>query len=278
MASLEGKVALVSGAARGIGRAVCLRLAEEGASVVAADRCAPAEGVPYPMAIQPDLHETARLVNARGAKARCEVVDVRSGSALEAVVRRASEEFGGIDIVVPAAGVMGHSPTHQLSDEGWETVLEVNLGGVFKTVRAVLPQMIERGRGGSIVLISSIAGLRGMPGGAAYTAAKHGVVGLARSLCNELAPHHIRVNSVHPTTVDTDMAHNDTMYRVFRPDLAEPTRDDFAVAAAALNALPVPWVDPTDVANAVAWLASEEARYITGAALPVDAGCIQKFP
>jgi len=278
MARLDGKVALVTGAARGIGRAVCLRLAEEGAAIVATDLCAQLDGAPYPTGTPEDLAETERLVIDLGGKVLTETADVRITQEINTVAELGQHHFGGIDIVVAAAGTFVYGPTRKLSDEDWDLVVDVNLTGVFRTTRAVLPHMIDRGRGGSLIFISSTAGFVGMPGGSAYSASKHGLVGLARSLCNELAVHNIRTNTVHPTTADTELVHNDAMYRAFRPDLPNPGREDFAEAAIPLNALPIPWIDPRDVAHAVAWLAGDEARYVTGIALPVDAGCTQKFP
>jgi NAD(P)-dependent dehydrogenase (short-subunit alcohol dehydrogenase family) len=163
----------------------------------------------------------------------------------------------------------------EMSEIAWQTMLDVNLTGVWRTCRATAPHLIERGAG-SMILISSIAGLRGLVGVAHYTSAKHGVVGLMRTLANELAPHNIRVNSVHPTNVDTPMIQNDNVRAAFRPDLQHVSREEFAEAACSMNMLPIPWVDPVDVANACLFLASDEARYITAVTLPVDAGSTQR--
>jgi SDR family mycofactocin-dependent oxidoreductase len=278
MGRLEGRVALVTGAARGIGRACCERLAAEGASIVATDLCGQLAGVNYATGTAEDLDETLRLIEKAGADAVGYPADVRDTEQIESVAARGREQFGGIDIVCAAAGTAAFAPMWELSDDQWDIVVDTNLTGVFKTLRAAIPAMIERGAGGSLILISSTAGLRGLPNNANYVAAKHGLVGLARTLCNELGPHMIRVNTVHPTTTNTPLVHNEATYRMFRPDLGDPTIDDFAEAAPVLNTMPIAWTEPSDIAAAVAWLASDESRYVTGAALPVDAGSSQKFP
>jgi SDR family mycofactocin-dependent oxidoreductase len=278
MGRLEGRVALVTGAARGIGRAVCERLAAEGASIIATDLCGQLAGVSYATGTAENLDETLRLIGQTGAEAVGYPADVRDTAQIESVAARALERFGGIDIVCAAAGTAAFAPMWELSDDDWNIVVDTNLTGVFKTLRAAIPAMIERGKGGSLILISSTAGLRGLPNNANYVAAKHGLVGLARTLCNELGPYTIRVNTVHPTTTNTPLVHNEATYRMFRPDVENPTADDFAEAAPALNAIPIAWAEPTDIAAAVAWLASDESRYVTGAAIPVDAGSSQKFP
>jgi len=178
--------------------------------------------------------------------------------------------------VCATAGITSRGATVEMDEAVWQTMLDVNLTGVWHTVKATAPHLIASG-GGSVILISSIAGLRGLVGVGHYTAAKHGVVGLMRTLANELAPHNIRVNSVHPTNVDTPMIQNDVVSRAFRPDLDRPpTRDEFAESACAMNMLSIPWVEAIDVANACLFLGSDEARYITAVTLPVDAGSTQR--
>ncbi|WP_280500497.1 mycofactocin-coupled SDR family oxidoreductase [Nocardia farcinica] len=275
MGRVSGKVALVTGAARGIGRAQAVRLAQEGADIVALDLCGPVETVIIPPATRADLDETARAVEKTGARVVAATVDVRDGAALRAATDAAVAELGGLDIVCATAGITSSAPALELSEHAWQTMLDVNLTGVWQTCKAATPHLIERG-GGAMILTSSIAGLRGLVGVAHYTAAKHGVVGLARSLAKELAPHHVRVNSVHPTNVDTPMIQNDMVRKVFRPDRENPTRAEFAEAAVSMNMLPIPWVDPLDIANASLFLASDEARYITAVALPIDAGSTQR--
>jgi SDR family mycofactocin-dependent oxidoreductase len=275
MGRVSGKVALVTGAARGIGRAQAVRLAEEGADIVALDLCGPVETVVIPPATPEDLEQTVRAVEKTGARVVAATADVRDGAALRAAADRAVDELGGLDVVCATAGITSSAPGLQLTEEQWRTMLDVNLTGVWQTCKATAPHLIARG-GGSMILTSSIAGLRGLVGVAHYTAAKHGVVGLMRSLAQELAPHGIRVNSVHPTNVDTPMIQNDMVRRSFRPDREKPTREEFAEAARTMNMLPIPWVEPVDIANASLFLASEEARYITAVTLPVDAGSTQR--
>ena len=273
---LEGKVALITGAARGIGRAQAVRFAQEGADVVALDVCGPVETVLVPPATPDDLAETARLVAGAGGRASTEIVDVRDVDGLYAAADRGAKRFGGLDVVCATAGITSRGMAGDLSEEVWQTMLDVNLTGVWRTCKVTAPHLIARGSG-AIVLVSSIAGLRGLVGVAHYTAAKHGVVGLMRSLANDLAPHRVRVNSVHPTNVDTPMIQNDVVSSAFRPDLDRPpTRDEFAAAARSMNMLDVPWVEPLDVANASLFLASDEARYITASTLMVDAGSTQR--
>lgn len=273
---LAGKVALITGAARGIGRAQATRFSAEGADVIALDVCGPIDTVVVPAATPADLDETARLVRANGRSVVTEIVDVRDPEGLQDATDSAVAELGGLDIVCATAGITSRGMATELTEVAWQTMLDVNLTGVWRTCKAAVPHLIRRGSG-SVVLVSSIAGLRGLVGVAHYTAAKHGVVGLMRSLAHDLAPHGIRVNSVHPTNVDTPMIQNDAVASAFRPDLDRPpTREEFAQAARSMNMLDIPWVDPVDVANASLFLASDEARYITAATLPVDAGATQR--
>ena len=276
MARLDGKVAFVTGAARGQGRSHALRLAEEGANIVALDLCEQIESVPYEMSNEEDLNETVRQVEDLDQRIVARKADVRDLAQVEALVEEGISEFGRIDIVCANAGIFTLGPAHELSRSDWDDVIGTNLTGVWKTCRAVIPHMIERGEGGSIIITSSTAGIKGYANTAHYTASKHAVVGLARSMANELAPYMIRVNTVHPTSVDTPMIQNEMTYAMFRPDLEHPTRDDAREAFQALNALPIPWVEARDISNAVLWLASDEARYVTGIMVPVDAGMTQK--
>ncbi|NOQ59793.1 mycofactocin-coupled SDR family oxidoreductase [Mycolicibacterium fortuitum] len=273
---LTNKIALITGAARGIGRAQAVRFAEEGAAIIAVDVCGPIDTVHVPSSTPDDLAETASLVERAGGRVVTEIVDVRDSEELRAAADRGAAELGGIDIVCATAGVTSRGNAVELSEAAWRTMLDVNLTGVWNTCTASAPHLISRGAG-SMVLVSSIAGLRGLIGVAHYTAAKHGVVGLMRSLAHDLAPHGVRVNCVHPTNVDTPLIQNDLVRSGFRPDLDRPpTRDEFAAAATRMNLLAVPWVQPVDVANASLFLASDEARYITAVSLPVDAGSTQR--
>lgn len=273
---LEGKVALITGAARGIGRAQAVRFAQEGADIVALDVCGPIDTVLVPHSTPDDLDTTASLVREAGGRVHTEIVDVRDLAGMQAATDRGAARFGGLDVVCATAGITSRGMAVELDENAWRTMLDVNLTGVWHTCSAGAPHLIARGAG-SVILTSSIAGLRGLVGVAHYTAAKHGVVGLMRSLANELAPHHVRVNCVNPTNVDTPMIQNDVVSSAFRPDLDRPpTRAEFADAARSMNMLAVPWIDPVDVANAALFLASDEARYITAITLPVDAGATQR--
>jgi SDR family mycofactocin-dependent oxidoreductase len=278
MGLLDGKVAVVTGAARGMGRSHAVELAREGADIIALDLCAQVETVGYPLATSADLKETVRLVEETGRTAVANEVDVRNGEALRLAIDSAVARLGRLDIVVPNAGIATFSGAAELGDAMWDDMIDVNLSGAFRTARAALPHLRATGTGGSIVFIGSVAGLKGMPGAAHYGAAKHGIVGLTRALANELAGESIRVNSVHPTTTDTDMVHNEFMYAAYRPDLVPNpiTAEDVSATFLKINSLPVPWIDPVDVSNAVVWLASDKSRYVTGAALPVDAGAVAK--
>lgn len=273
---LRGKTALITGAARGIGRAQAVRFAEEGADIIAIDVCGPIESVTVPHSTPQDLAETARLVEEAGGRIVTGIVDVRNPDELGEAVEQGASRFGGLDIVCATAGITSRGAAVDLSEVAWRTMLDVNLTGVWNTCTAAVPHLIGRGTG-SVVLIGSIAGLRGLIGVAHYTAAKHGVVGLMRSLAHDLAPYGIRVNCVLPTNVDTPLIQNDFVRSGFRPDLDRPpTHEEFAAAATRMNLLAVPWVQTVDVANASLFLASEEARYITAISLPVDAGSTQR--
>ncbi|WP_214401029.1 mycofactocin-coupled SDR family oxidoreductase [Pseudonocardia lacus] len=270
--TLAGKVAFITGAARGQGRAHAVRMAEEGADIIAVDICAPMRTVPYPLGTTEDLEETVRAVEKLDRRIHAEAADVRDRAALQAAFERGVGRFGRVDVVVANAGVFPLAEAGEGTSAQWADGIEVNLTGTFNTVEVARPLLVEQGEGGSIVLTSSTAGLNGMgagahaaePGGLAYTASKHGIVGLMRSYANILARHSIRVNTVHPTGVDTPMILNDTAQKLLR---------DAALQGHAMaNALPVTMVEARDIANAVAWLACDEARYITGVALPVDAG------
>ena len=265
MGRVDGKVAFITGAARGQGRSHALRLAEEGADIIAVDLCRPVETAPYEMATPDDLAETAKLVEDLDRRIVARQADVRDLGQLQAAVQEGLSELGHIDVVCANAGIASFAPgPGDGRADVWQEMIDINLTGVWKTIRAAVPPMVERGQGGSVIITSSVAGLIGFPNLADYSAAKHGVVGLMRTLTQELAPHMIRVNTVNPTTVDTPMVDDDAFFRLVRPDLEHPGRDDMAEAFIGLNALPMPWVEPIDISNAVLWLASDEARYVTG--------------
>jgi (+)-trans-carveol dehydrogenase len=268
---VEGKVAFVTGAARGQGRSHALRLAEEGADIIAVDLCGQVGSVPYPMSTPEDLDQTVKAVEALDRRIVAARADVRDAEELTAALDRGVAELGRLDIVCANAGIFSFS-TQALDEQTWRDMIDVNLTGVWHTTSAAVPHLVEGGRGGSMILTSSTAGLKGFPNFAHYVAAKHGVVGLMRTLAVELAPHSVRVNSVHPTSVNTDMIQNEATYRLFAPDIENPTKEQVAPRFGAMNALPVDWVEARDISNAVLFLASDEARYITGVTLPVDAG------
>ena len=273
---VEGKVAFITGAARGQGRAHAVRLAQEGADIIAIDVCKQLDTVRIPLSTPEDLAETADLVKNLGRRIFTAEVDVRDYDALKSAVDAGVEELGRLDIIVGNAGIgNGGGTLDKLSEADWDEMIGVNLEGVWKTVKAGVPHLLEGG-GGSIILTSSVGGLKAHPHTGAYIAAKHGVVGLMRLFAVELGPQNIRVNTVCPTNVNTPLFMNKGTMKLFRPDLEAPGPDDMKVAAQFMHTLPIGWVEPEDIANAVLFLASDEARYITGVALPVDGGSCLK--
>jgi SDR family mycofactocin-dependent oxidoreductase len=275
---LSGKVALITGAARGQGRRHAITLAEAGADIIAIDINGPVETVEYPGATEQDMAQTAKEVEAVGRRVATFTADVRDGAALRAAVDSGVAALGGLDFAIANAGIFNVvSPSWELSAHHWQTMLDINLTGVWNTTSAAIPHLLDRGPGGSIVLISSTAGLRGIPNVVHYNAAKHGVVGVMRTLANELALPQIRVNSIHPTNVRTMMIDNEVTPKVYRPDLEAPTFDDSYDILKTINMWDVPWVESQDISNAVLFLTSELSRYITGVTLPVDLGMTQKY-
>lgn len=272
MGKLDGKVAFITGAARGQGRSHAVRLAAEGADIIAVDVCEPVDTVPYATASPADLAETVRGVEALGRRIVASAVDTRNLAGLTDTVDKAVGELGGLDIIVANAGIFTAARALEMSEATWSTMIDINLSGVWKTIRAAAPHVVATGRGGAIVITSSLAALTANENMVHYSAAKAGLVGMMRVLAKELAPHSIRVNTVHPTTVATEMILNDPFYRLFRPDLDAPTRGDFEEAARMLNALPVPAIESCDVTEAVVYLVSDSGRYVTGSMLTIDAG------
>jgi SDR family mycofactocin-dependent oxidoreductase len=269
MGKLDGKVAYITGAARGQGRAHAVRLAEEGADIIAVDICHDLPTVPYPLATPEDLDETAKLVVNAGQRVVTRMADVRDIAALRAAFRDGVAELGRIDIVIANAGVLHFGDVDDETDDlAWEVASRVMLDGVRNTIKVCRKALVDGGRGGSIVITSSTAGLKGMSDGSGgvdgYIAAKHGVVGLMRSYANILGPHGIRVNTVHPTGVLTPMIMNEAFgsWVAHHPEIADRMT----------NLLPVPALEPVDISHAIAWLVSDEARYVTGVTLPIDAG------
>jgi SDR family mycofactocin-dependent oxidoreductase len=272
---VEGKIAFVTGAGRGQGRSHAVRLAEEGADIIAVDICAPVDSVKYDMATEADLAETGRLVEELDRRVVTAAADVRDYARVKAVLDDGRAQLGGLDIVVANAGIASYAAGHEITEDAWDEMIDIDLKGVWHAIKAAVPHLLEQSSG-SIVICASGAGLIGPPGLAHYVAAKHGAIGLMRSFANELGPHMIRVNSVCPTQVETPMIMNDEIFQMFRPDLESPVREDIIEVSTNMNLIPVPWVQPRDVSNAVLFLASDEARYITGTALPVDAGIVTK--
>ncbi len=273
MGRVQDKVVLITGAARGQGRSHAVRLAGEGADIIAIDVSTNVDSVTYDLAREADLEETARLVEALGRKVFIQEADVRDFAALDAAVGAGVEALGGLDVVVANAGIVSYAPAADMPEQTWQDMIDINLTGVWHTVKAGVPRISD---GGSIILTSSTAGLKGIGYTAHYTAAKHGVVGLMRTLTQELSGRFIRVNTVHPGVVNTPMIHNEATYRLFQPGMENPTREDFLEPAKLLNLMPIAEVEPEDVSNAVLFLASDESRYVTGALLPVDAGASAK--
>ena len=265
MTGLLDKVVVVTGAARGTGRVHSARFADEGADVIALDAPAAAD----------ELRSLASEVEHRGRRCATALTDVSDHDAMTAAVDAGVAALGRLDVVVANAGIhIPGAPTWKLDPRDWQRTLDINLTGVWHTVKAAVPHI--GAHGGSVIIISSTNGIRGTANAAHYTASKHAVVGLARTLANELGARGIRVNTVHPGPVATPMELNEAMFRRLRPDLDNPTAADAAEVLQARNLLPVPWVEPVDVANAVVFLASDQARYITGIQLVVDAGLTQK--
>jgi (+)-trans-carveol dehydrogenase len=273
---VAGKVAFITGAARGQGRSHAVRLAEEGADIIAVDVCGPVPGVDYEPSTPDDLEETARLVRKLGRRVVAREADVRDFAGLRAVLREGVSELGRLDIVCANAGILTMGQSHEQSEDQWRTMLDINLTGVWHTTKAATPILIEQNQGGSIIITSSTQGIRGSAGVSSYAAAKWGVTGLAKSIGKELAPYWVRVNTIHPTNVRTPMLDSAAIRKAFRPDLENPTFEDAKDAYQTANVLPLPWVEPVDVSNAVLFLASDESRYITGVALPVDLGSTSK--
>ncbi|WP_282857780.1 mycofactocin-coupled SDR family oxidoreductase [Pseudoclavibacter helvolus] len=264
---LEGSTALITGAAGGIGSATVRRLAQEGANIVALDRAESSER----------LAEVVAGAESLGVRALAVHADVTDQGSLDAAVRHGVDTLGAFDVVFANAGVLGSGLAEDVTEDDWNAQIDVNLGGVWRTVKAAIPVLKAEVSPGSIIITSSSAGLRASGGGGTYAAAKHGVVGLARAWAHELGPYGVRVNTIHPTAVATPLVMNDANLRASRPDLENPTPDDVRELWSRGKLLDVGWIEPVDVANAVLFLASSEARYITGIQLPIDAGSTIKW-
>jgi (+)-trans-carveol dehydrogenase len=274
---VEGKVAFITGAGRGQGRSHAVKLASEGADIIAVDICQDLESA-LPMSTPEDLAETVKLVEAQDRRIIATQTDVRDLEGLKAAVDAGVAELGRLDIVVANAGIASQGgPVQDMSPGDWQRTIDINLTGPWHSARVAIPHIIAGGRGGAIVLTSSVGGMRAMPDMSHYVSAKHGIIGLMRSLAVELGQHHIRVNSVLPTNVNTPMFMNEGAFKMFRPDLESPTAADVEpIISQFMHVLPHGWVEPEDISNAVLFLASDESRYITGVPLPVDLGALLK--
>ncbi|MET0453556.1 MAG: mycofactocin-coupled SDR family oxidoreductase [Mycobacterium sp.] len=277
--SLEGKVAYVTGAARGQGRAHAVRLATEGADVVAIDICGPvSDTITYPSATSDELAETVRLVEAAGRKILAREVDIRDLAAQRQVVADAIEQFGRLDVVVANAGVLSWGRMFEMSEEQWDSVIDVNLNGTWRTIRAAVPAMIEAGNGGSIIIVSSSAGLKATPGNSHYAASKHGLVAITNSLALEVGEFGIRVNSIHPYSIDTPMVEPDAMMEIF---------GKYPTYIHSFSPMPYRAVDhqgkkglqdfmtAEEVSDVVAWLAGDGSATISGSQIAVDRGTMK---
>lgn len=272
MSALTGQVAFITGAARGQGRAHALRLAEHGADIIATDICAPLPGSWAPPSTLADLAETERLVSAMGRRIITGQVDVRDLAHMTEFVAASVAELGRLDIVLANAGIAGSASSLEMDEAVWQEMIDIDLTGVWKTLKASVPHIQAGGRGGAVVITSSLAALHTTANMAHYSAAKIGLIGLMRVLAKELAPEWIRVNTVHPTIVATDMVLNQGIYNLFRPDLEAPTKADFEVAALQYNSLPIPYIEADAISDAVLYLVSDSGRYVTGIQQVVDAG------
>ena len=277
MGTLDEQVAFITGGARGQGRSHALALAREGADVAVCDIAAPLETVPYPLASEDDLEETKRQVEALGRRCVAVKADVRSTEQIEAAVATTLSELGRIDIALANAGICGFGAFAEITDQMWDEMIDTDLTGVFKTLRAVVPHMVERGSG-RIVATSSMGGRMGNPNLAHYVAAKWGVIGLVKTLALEVADKGVTVNAVCPATVDTEMVHNDALYGLFAPDLENPSKADVEPRYTAMNAVPEPWTPPEEISAAILYLVSPAARMVTGTTLDVCMGASARMP
>ena len=278
MNRLTGKVAVVTGAARGQGRSHAVHLADEGADIIAIDICADIASNEYPLATRADLDETAKLIEKSGRRVIAAVADVRDRAALKKAIDDAVEALGGLHVVVANAGICPQG--NHIPYRGFIDAFDVDFVGAVNTVHVGLEHLKA---GGSVIVTGSIAGLVEQkdlatgggpqgPGGAGYGMAKKMVRDYTKALALTMAPHNIRINTVHPTSVNTDMLHNLPMYRTFRPDLSDPSREDAELVFPILQAMPIPYIEPEDVSHAVVFLASDEARYVTGQQIFIDGG------
>lgn len=276
MGRFDNKVVFVTGAARGQGKNHAIRFAREGANIIAVDACDSIDTVIYEGPTEADLADTVAQVEAAGGRIIARKVDVRDLAGLQETVAEGVDAFGRLDVVLGNAGIVGYGKLVEMSEVEWQTMIDIDLTGVWKTIRAAVPAMIEAGNGGSVILTSSTAGWKALNTLGHYVAAKHGVVGLARNLANEVAEYAIRVVALAPTNVNTIMLNNPGVYRMFRPDLENPTIEEAMPGFKEHHLIKEPWLELDDVSNSVLWLCSDEARFITGTIFQVDMGLCAK--
>lgn len=276
MGMLDGKVAFITGVARGQGRSHALTLAREGADIIGLDLCRDVASTPYPGTGVEDLQETIRLVKETGRQIVAEQADVRDMDQVQSVFDDGIAQLGRVDIVLANAGICAGGLSWEITEEAWREMLDINLTGVWHTAKAAIPTMIAQGDGGSIIITASIDGITAAPNISSYSASKFGANGLMGALACELGPYNIRVNSMNPTCVDTPMIGNEFVWGLFRPDLEHPTKDDVRDSFAATHLLDVPWMQPQVVSDNILYLVSDAARYVTAHKMVIDAGYMIK--
>ena len=269
---LEGKVAAITGAARGQGRSHALRLASEGADIIALDACVEIASTAYRASTEADLERTTKEIEALGRRVYTAKADVRNFDQLEDAIGKGVSELGRLDIVCANAGILSTGQSHELSEASWLEMIDINLNGVWRTTKAATPHLIAGRRGGSIIITASGAAMHGVQNISHYVAAKTGVVGLMRSISIELAPHQIRANAICPTNVNSDMIQNEALYKLYLPHIDNPTREHFGEAVSKTHPMGIPWLEVTDVSAVVSFLASDDSRYVTGMQFPIMAG------
>lgn len=276
MGQLDGQVAFISGLARGQGRSHALTLAKEGADIIGFDLCGDIASTTYPGTTPADLEETERLIKEIGRRVVLSQADVRDYAQVEAAFQRGLAQLGRVDIIIPNAGICSGGKTWEITTDAWRETLDINLTGSWHVVKAAVPTLISQNQGGSVVFIGSTEALKGAENMSSYAASKHGVTGLMTCLARELGQYNIRVNSVNPTCVDTNMIQNPYVWGLFAPEMDNPTRDDVEDRFAGTHILPVPWMEPIDVSRSILYLVGESGRYITASTLTIDAGFIVK--
>jgi SDR family mycofactocin-dependent oxidoreductase len=276
MGQLDGQVAFITGLARGQGRSHALTLAREGADIIGFDLCGDIDSTTYPGSTPDDLDETARLIKETGREAVLTRADVRNYDDVKAAFDRGIEQLGRVDIIIPNAGICAGGKTWEITTDAWREMIDINLTGAWHAVKAAVPTLIEQNHGGSVVFIGSTEALKGAENMSSYAASKHAITGLMTCLARELGQYNIRVNSVNPTCVDTNMIQNPYVWGLFDPDNPTPTRESAQDAFTRTHILPVPWMEPIDVSRSILYLVGESGRYITASTLTIDAGFIVK--